>query len=365
MGFRCGIIGLPNVGKSTLFNALTASHADAANYPFCTIDPNIGIVTVPDDRLGRIAEIYNSKKNVPTTLEFFDIAGLVKGSSTGEGLGNQFLSHIRTTDAIVHVVRCFDDPNIIHVNGRVNPKSDIEIIETELILKDVETIEKRQADITRKLHSGDKKAEGESDFYSQAKEHLLSGKMAKHLPLHNVEDKALMRDLHLLTDKPVMYICNVREKEMTEENDHVKSVREIAIKENAKVMIVCASIEAEISNLPENERPEFLNELGLIESGLTKVIRQGYDLLDLITYFTSGAKETHARTIKKGTTAVHAAGEIHGDFERGFIRAEIIKYDDINRLGSENAVRDAGLLHVEGKEYIIKDGEIMFVRFNI
>jgi hypothetical protein len=365
MGFTCGIVGLPNVGKSTLFNAITAAGANVANYPFCTIDPNIGIVSVPDERIDRLAEIYKSPKIVPTTLEFLDIAGLVKGASKGEGLGNQFLSHIRMVDAIVHVVRCFDDPNIIHVDGTVNPQYDIEIVETELILKDLETVEKKQADIEKRGGVGDKKLKEEEEFYAAVKKHLLIGRLAKYLTSKSDDEQLYLRNMHLLTNKPIMYVCNVHEKELTIDNAYVNQVREVAAKENAKVVVVSAAVEAEISQLPESDRQAFLSELGLQESGLSKVIREGYDLLHLITFFTAGPKEVHAWTVRKGTTAPPAAGEIHSDFEQGFIRAEIMKCADLNRLGSETAVRDAGLLHVEGRDYIIEDGDVMTVRFNI
>jgi ribosome-binding ATPase len=365
MGFTCGIVGLPNVGKSTLFNAITAAGANVANYPFCTIDPNVGVVTVPDLRLERLAEIYRPQKVVPTTLEFLDIAGLVKGASTGEGLGNQFLSHIRMVDALVHVVRCFDDPNIIHVDGAVNPQYDIEVIETELILKDVETVEKKQNEIEKRVKTGDKKIKAEEEFYEKVKKHLLAGRFARYLTTSNDEEQLYLRDLHLLTNKPVMYVCNVHEKELTADTAYVNHVRNIAAKEHAKVIIVSAAVEAELSQLPESDRQTFLTELGLQESGLSRVIREGYDLLHLITFFTAGPKEVHAWTLKQGTTASKAAGEIHSDFEQGFIRAEITRYADLDRLGSEAAVRDAGLLHVEGRNSIVEDGDIMMVRFNV
>lgn len=365
MGFTCGIVGLPNVGKSTLFNALTAAGANVANYPFCTIDPNVGIVTVPDPRLRRLAEVYHPPKVVPTTLEFLDIAGLVKGASKGEGLGNQFLSHIRTVDAIAHIVRCFEDPNIVHVNGNINPKYDIEIVEAELILKDLETIEKKLADAEKHVKTADKKAKVEADFYGTVRSHLLGGRLARHLAVHNDEERFRLRDMHLLTAKPVMYICNIPEKDLSTGNSYVKEVNGIAAKEDAKVLIVSAEVESEIAELPESERAEFLAGLGLQESGLNKVIREGYELLHLITFFTTGSKELHAWTIKKGSTAPQAAGKVHTDFEQGFIRAEIIKFADIDRLGSEAAVKNAGLLHIEGHEYIMEDGDVMFVRFNV
>ncbi|RPI07037.1 MAG: redox-regulated ATPase YchF [Ignavibacteriae bacterium] len=365
MGFTCGIVGLPNVGKSTLFNAITAAGANVANYPFCTIDPNIGVVAVPDHRIERLAKIYNTPKIVPTTLEFLDIAGLVKGASKGEGLGNQFLAHIRMVDAIVHVVRCFDDPDIIHVDGAVHPSYDIEVVETELILKDLETVEKKLSEVEKRARIGDKKIKAEEEFYAAVRNHLLNGRLARYLLPGSDDEQRSLRDLHLLTDKPVMYVCNVHERELSGINNYVEQVRETAAKENAKVVTVSAAVESEISQLPESERQAFLTGLGLQESGLSKVIREGYDLLHLITFFTAGPKEVHAWTVKRRTTAPQAAGEIHSDFEQGFIRAEIIKYANFDRLGTEAAVRDAGLLHVEGREYIIEDGDVMFVRFNV
>ena len=365
MGFTCGIVGLPNVGKSTLFNAITAAGANVANYPFCTIDPNVGVVPVPDKRLKRLAEIYRPQKIVPTTLEFLDIAGLVKGASSGEGLGNQFLSHIRTVDAIMHVVRCFDDANIIHVNGEINPIYDIEIIEAELILKDIDTIEKKLTDNEKSIKTGDKKLKLEQEFYTKVKAHLLSGRLAQYITAGNDEEQTCLQEVHLLTNKPIMYVCNVHEQHASIEQTYVNQVRDIAARENATVVTVSAEIEAEISQLAEEDRQAFLGELDVQESGLEKVIREGYNLLHLVTFFTVNQKELHAWTVKQGTTAIHAAGEIHSDFEQGFIRAEIIKYPDIDRLGSETAVRDAGLFHIEGRDYIIEDGDVMMVRFNV
>lgn len=365
MGFACGIVGLPNVGKSTLFNALAAGRANVANYPFCTIDPNVGIATVPDSRLQRLAEIYHPPKVVPTTLEFLDIAGLVKGASKGEGLGNQFLSHIRTVDAVAHVVRCFEDPNIVHVNGAINPKYDIEIVEAELILKDLETVEKKISEIEKRVKAGDKKAAQEAEFSNTVRNFLLAGKLARILAPKNDEERSWMREMHLLTDKPVLYVCNIHEKDLATDNACVRQVRELAARENSKVVVVCAAVEAEIAELPESERAEFLSGLGLQDSGLSRIIREGYELLQLITFFTSNEKELHAWTVKKGATAPQAAGKVHTDFEKGFIRAEIIKYADLDRHGSEAAVRNAGLLHVEGHDYVVQDGDVMFVRFNV
>ncbi len=365
MGFTCGIVGLPNVGKSTLFNAITSAGAEVANYPFCTIDPNVGVVTVPDQRLARLTQIYKPAKTTHTTLEFLDIAGLVRGASKGEGLGNQFLSHIHTVDSIAHVVRCFDDSNIIHVDGSVDPQRDIEIVETELILKDIETIEKKHSESEKHVKSGDKKARDESAFYLRVRDHLSRGRLARYFSTTHDEENLWLRSLHLLTNKPVMYICNVHEKHYSTETEYVAKVREIAAKEHAKVVVISAEVEAEIAELPEPERGPFLQELGLKESGLSQLIREGYDLLQLLTFFTVNPKELRAWTIRKNTTAVSAAGVIHTDFEKGFIRAEILKYADLDRLGSEHALKEVGLLHVQGWDYVVEDGDVMFVRFNL
>ncbi len=365
MGFTCGIVGLPNVGKSTLFNAITSAGAEAANYPFCTIDPNVGVVVVPDKRVDALVGLYRPAKIVPTTIEFMDIAGLVKGASKGEGLGNQFLSHIREVDAIVHVVRCFEDPNVIHVDGSVNPRRDIEVIEAELILKDLETVEKKVTEAERRAKTSDKKIKAEAEFYTRLRDHLLGGRLARYLEVKSDDDLLAMRDLHLLTNKPVMYACNVHERDITSENPHVKIVREVAAKEGSKVVTISAAVEAEVAELPEGDRSGFLQGLGLTESGLSKLIREGYDLLHLISFFTAGPKEVHAWTVHKGALAPQAAGVIHSDFEKGFIRAEIIKYEDLIRLGSEQAIKDAGLLRVEGREYCIEDGDVVHFRFNV
>ena len=365
MGFNCGIVGLPNVGKSTLFNAITSAGAAAENYPFCTIDPNIGIVPVPDKRLNKLVKMYNPAKITPTAIEFVDIAGLVKGASKGEGLGNQFLSHIRDVNAICHVVRCFEDENIIHVDGNVNPKRDVEIIEAELILKDLDTVEKKLSEAEKRSKSGDKKVRAEADFFKRIQEHLLGGRLALYEKAETPEEELLLRDLHLITAKPVMYIANVDEKHLTAEDGYVKQVRELAAKEGAKVVVACTKIEAEIASMPYQEREEFLRELGVKESGLDQVIHEGYSLLNLITFFTAGPKEVRAWTVKGGSYAPQAAGEIHSDFERGFIRAEVMKYNDLVTLGSETAVKEKGLLHVEGREYVVEDGDIMLFRFNV
>jgi GTP-binding protein YchF len=365
MGFACGIVGLPNVGKSTLFNAITSAGAEAANYPFCTIDPNIGVVPVPDPRIDRLAEIYRPAKIIPTTIEFLDIAGLVKGASKGEGLGNQFLSHIRNVDALAHVVRCFDDSNVVHLDGNVNPQRDIEVIETELILKDLETVAKKLSDAEKRAKTGEKKIKLEAEFYSRVRDHLFGGRLARYLTLAGDDESLWMRDLHLLTNKPVMYVCNVHERDLLVENDYVRTVRAVAAKEGAKVVVISAAVEAEVAELPETERGHFLQGLGLKESGLHQVIREGYDLLHLITFFTAGPKEVHAWTIHRGASAPEAAGMIHSDFERGFIRAEVMKFSDLDRLGSESAVKENGLLRIEGREYVMEDGDVVYFRFNV
>ena len=365
MGFTCGIVGLPNVGKSTLFNAITAAGAEVANYPFCTIDPNVGVVPVPDKRLNRLTQIFKPAKTIPTTLEFLDIAGLVQGASKGEGLGNQFLSHIRTVDAILHIVRCFDDPNIVHIDASINPKRDIEIVETELILKDLETLDHRIAEAEKHAKSGDKKAREDLRFYADLHTHLSAGRLARYHILHTEKERLTLRDLHLLTNKPVMYVCNIHEKHYATESAYVRQVREIAAKEGARVALISAEVEAEVAELPEAERGAFLRELGLQESGLAQVIREGYALLQLVTFFTVNSKELHAWTVRSGSTAPVAAGAVHTDFEKGFIRAEIMKYADLDRLGSETALREHGLLHIHGKDYLLEDGDVMFVRFNV
>lgn len=366
MALQCGIVGLPNVGKSTLFNCLSNAKAQAANFPFCTIEPNVGVITVPDARLTKLAELVNPQKIVPNTIEIVDIAGLVKGASKGEGLGNQFLGNIRTTNAIIHVLRCFDDGNVIHVDGSVDPIRDKEIIDTELQLKDLDTVEKRIQKVEKMAKTGgDKNAKKTFDILSIVKAHLESGKSVRTAPLSE-EDQEFIEDLTLLTAKPVMYVCNVEEASVTTGNAYVEKVREAVKEENAEVLIISAKIESEIAELESyEEREMFLADLGLEESGVAKLIRAAYKLLNLYTYFTAGVQEVRAWTITKGFTAPQAAGVIHTDFEKGFIRAEVIKYNDFVTLGSEAACKEAGKLGVEGKTYVVEDGDIMHFRFNV
>ena len=365
MGFNCGIVGLPNVGKSTLFNAITSGRADASNYPFCTIDPNIGIVPIPDMRLDALTEIYRPAKRVPSAIEFVDIAGLVRGASGGEGLGNQFLSHIRDVDAIAHVVRCFDDPNVVHVEGSIDPRRDVEVVEAELIFKDLETVERKLSEAEKRAKSGDKKSRLEAEFHGRVRAHLLGGRLVRYFSLRTAEEELWMRDCHLLTNKPVMYVCNVQERDVAGGNAYVRTVRELASSEGASVVTVSAALEAEVAQLEEGERKAFLDGLGLEESGLTKVIHEGYALLNLITFYTAGPKEVHAWTVPRGTAAPAAAGVIHSDFQKGFIRAEIIKSDDLLRLRSEAAAREAGLIAIQGKDYLMQEGDIAHFRFNV
>ena len=363
MGFKCGIVGLPNVGKSTLFNSLTRAGVAAENYPFCTIDPNLGIVAVPDPRLGHLADIINPQKVLPTTMEFVDIAGLVAGASRGEGLGNQFLAHIRETDAIAHVVRCFDNDDVIHVAGKLNPLSDIEIINTELALSDLEFVERAIERTDKRIKANDKNAWMRMTVLAKLQAGLDQGRRARNADLNDDETR-LIRDLHLITTKPVMYVANVAEDGF-KNNPYLDIVRDKAKAEDARMVPVCAGIEAEIALLDERDRQEFLSELGLKESGLEQVIHAGYELLNLLTFFTAGEKEVRAWTVKSYTTAPQAAGRIHTDFEKGFIRAEVTTFDDFVSLGGEQAAKEAGKLRLEGKNYIVKEGDVMHFRFNV
>lgn len=364
---KLGIVGLPNVGKSTLFNSLTKAGAESANYPFCTIDPNVGVVTVPDERLDRLAALYNSAKITPAVIEFVDIAGLVKGASKGEGLGNQFLANIREVDAIVHVVRCFEDSNIVHVDGSIDPLRDIETINLELIFSDMEVLERRLSKQKRASYNN-KEIAKECDLIERLIAFLEAGNLAKNFELEDEDEEAFFKEYNLLTAKPVIFAANVTEDDLANDgadNKYVQAVREFAEKEHCGVFVICAQIEQEISELDDDEKKMFLEDLGLKSSGLDKLISASYSLLGLISYLTAGETETRAWTITKGTKAPQAAGKIHSDFERGFIRAEVVSYDDLIACGSHTAAKEKGLIRLEGKDYVVKDGDIMLFRFNV
>ncbi len=364
MGFKCGIVGLPNVGKSTIFNAITSAGAEAANYPFCTIEPNVGIVPVPDERLLALAGIVKPRLTVPTTMEFVDIAGLVRGASRGEGLGNQFLGHIRQVDAIAHIVRCFEDDNVVHVDGSVDPVRDVEVIQTELNLADLETVEKRICRVEKPAKSGDKQMQAELQVLLSVRECLNQGLPARKAE-HSPSQRTVLRPLHLITSAPVLYVANIAEGDRNGDHPYVARLRHLAEAEGAELVVICGKMEAEIAELPAAEKVEFLQELGMAEAGLDRMIHAGYKLLGLMTYFTAGPKEVRAWTVPGDCRAQQAAGVIHSDFEKGFIRAEVTAYDDFVRSGGETGAREKGLLRLEGKDYRVKDGDIMHFRFNV
>ena len=366
MALQCGIVGLPNVGKSTLFNCLSNAKAQSANFPFCTIEPNVGVITVPDERLNALAELVHPERIVPTTVEIVDIAGLVKGASRGEGLGNKFLANIRETDAIIHVLRCFDDDNITHVDGSVDPVRDKEVIDTELQLRDLETVESRMPRIQKQAQAGDRDAKVQYEVLARFKEALSQGRNARSVELLNKDEERVAHDLFLLTSKPVLYVCNVDDASAATGNAYVDAVREAIKDENAQLLVVAAQTESEIAELDTyEERQMFLQEIGLQESGVNRIIKAAYALLDLETFLTAGPQEVRAWTFRTGSKAPQCAGVIHTDFERGFIRAEVIKYDDYIHYGSEAAVKEAGKMHIEGKDYVFQDGDIVVFRFNV
>ncbi len=366
MALQCGIVGLPNVGKSTLFNCLSNAKAQSANFPFCTIEPNVGVITVPDERLNKLAELVHPAKIVPTTVEIVDIAGLVKGASRGEGLGNKFLANIRETDAIIHVLRCFDDDNITHVDGTIDPVRDKEVIDTELQLRDLETIESRISKVAKMAAAGERDAKMQHEVLKRYQEVLSQGKSARSVTLETKDEQKFAHDLFLLTNKPVLYVCNVDDASAATGNKYVEAVREAVKDENAEILVVAAQTESDIAELETyEERQMFLEEIGLEESGVNRLIKAAYKLLDLETFLTAGPKEVRAWTYRKGSKAPQCAGVIHTDFERGFIRAEIIKYEDYIHYGSEAAVKEAGKMHIEGKDYVFQDGDIVVFRFNV
>jgi GTP-binding protein YchF len=364
MSLKCGILGLPNVGKSTLFNSISTGKAEAANFPFCTIEPNLGVVTVPDERIDKLSEIVNPQKTIPTTINFVDIAGLVKGASKGEGLGNKFLSNLKEVDLLIHVIRCFENDNIVHVNGKIDPVSDKEIIDYELIIKDLDSVDRRIDKIRKQAITGDKEKKTENDILIKCKSHLEDGISLRELSLDNNEVKWI-KHLNLITLKPLVYVANIDESLISSDNEHINNLKKVVNKEDLILIKICASLEEQLYDLTEEEKSLFLDDYGIIESGLDMLIKASYKSLDLITYFTAGEKEVRAWTVKKNSTAPQAAGVIHTDFEKGFIKAEVIKYNDFISYGSELKCKEAGKLSIEGKEYILSDGDVMHFRFNV